>query len=302
MLRGMGSDEGKIVPKDWVIESIKAEIEIETPPRRRRILETIGMAAVGKIPWIGGVIVAGAAYASGQSGVKREDLLREWLGEHYMKLRLLQSTLQEMATRLEGFGEEVEKRILSEDYLQLVRKTFSEWDQADTDEKRRILVQLITNAAGTRICSDDIIRLFLDWIDMYHEAHFAVIRAIYERRSEPPTRYDIWVAIYGAQLPRDDSAEADLYKMLIRDLSTGGVIRQPRETDYIGRYKAKSRGGPRQASSGTMKSAFDTNEEYVLTELGSQFVHYTMTELVPRIGGETGKAVSDSTPNSGSGT
>jgi hypothetical protein len=281
----MAADEENIVPKDWVIESIKAEIELEAPSRRRRILEAIGMAAVGKIPWVGGVIAAGAAYASGQSGVKREDLLREWLEEHYAKLRLLQATLQEMAARLEGFGDDVEKRILSEEYLQLVRRAFSQWDDADTDEKRRILVQLITNAAGTRICSDDIIRLFLDWIDTYHEAHFAVIRAIYERRNNPPTRYEIWVSIYGSQLPRDDSAEADLYKMLIRDLSTGGVIRQPRETDYMGRYRAKPRAGAKPASSGVMKSAFDDNEEYVLTELGSQFVHYTMTELVQRLGG-----------------
>lgn len=107
---------------------------------------------------------------------------------------------------------------------------------------------------------------------------------IYERRANPPTRHEIWVSIYGPQLPRDDSAEADLYKMLIRDLSTGGVIRQPRETDYMGRYKTKTRGGPR-STSGVMKSAFDDNEDYVLTELGSQFVHYTMTELVPRLGG-----------------
>ena len=35
-----------------------------------------------------------------------------------------------------------------------------------------------------------------------------------------------------------------------------------------------------------MKSAFDDKEQYVLTELGKQFVHYTMDELVSRIGGE----------------
>lgn len=149
----MAGDDQKVVPKDWVIESIKAEIEVETPSRRRRILEAIGMAAVGTIPWVGGAIAAGAAYAADQSGVRREDLLREWLEEHYAKLRLLQATLHEMAARLEGFGDEVERRILSEEYLQLVRKTFRQWDEADTEEKRRILVQLITNAAGTRICS-----------------------------------------------------------------------------------------------------------------------------------------------------
>jgi hypothetical protein len=33
-----------------------------------------------------------------------------------------------------------------------------------------------------------------------------------------------------------------------------------------------------------MKSAFDEEEEYELTELGTQFVRYTMDEVMPRIG------------------
>ena len=134
----------------------------------------------------------------------------------------VRATLGKLVARLERFGQEVEERITSTEYLTLVRKTFREWDVADTDEKRKLLVQLITNAGGTRIVSDDIVRLFLDWIDTYHEAHFAVIREI--QKNEAPTRYDIWVAVYGEPLPRDDSPEADLYKMLIRDLSTGAEI------------------------------------------------------------------------------
>lgn len=164
-----------------------------------------------------------------------------------------------------------------------MRKTFREWEQADTDEKRRLLVQLITNAAGTRICSDDILRLFLDWIDLYHEAHFAVIREI--NKNQGPTRYDIGVAVYGEPVPRDDSAAADLYRMLIRDLSIGGVIRQPRESDYSGRFMKKTRPPRRVAASKTMESAFEDTKQYVLTELGSQFVHYTMNELVARLSG-----------------
>jgi hypothetical protein len=34
-----------------------------------------------------------------------------------------------------------------------------------------------------------------------------------------------------------------------------------------------------------MKSAFDSEEPYELTELGRQFVHYTMQEVVPRVEG-----------------
>jgi hypothetical protein len=279
----MGDDENKIVPTGYVIESIKAEIELASPSRRQRIFEAIALAALGSIPWIGGVISAAAVYRAGESGVQRDDLLREWLQEHHEKLQLLRATLGEMVGRLEGFGQEVEERITSHEYLVLVRKTFRQWDQADTDQKRRFLVQLITNAAGTRICSDDIVRLFLDWIDTYHEAHFAVIQEIY--KNQGPTRYDIWLAVYGEPVPRDDSAEADLYKMLIRDLSTGSVIRQPRESDYMGRFKKKT--NPRRSTSGTLESAFEDTKPHVLTELGKQFVHYTMTELVSRIGDGT---------------
>jgi hypothetical protein len=33
-----------------------------------------------------------------------------------------------------------------------------------------------------------------------------------------------------------------------------------------------------------MASAFDDDKEYELTELGKQFVFYTMNEIVPKIG------------------
>jgi hypothetical protein len=200
---------------------------------------------------------------------------------HQQRFQELRATLEEMLTRIENLGEEVFDRLESTEYLGLIRKTFRQWDQADTQEKRKLLVQLITNAAGLRVCSDDILRLFLDWIDTYHEAHFAVIREIYKHPG--PTRYDIWVAVYGENIPRDDSAEADLYKMLIGDLSLGRVIRQPRESDTMGRYhKRPSR--PKPAFKTTrLESPFEDTKQYVLTELGSQFVHYTMTELVTRL-------------------
>jgi hypothetical protein len=124
-------------------------------------------------------------------------------------------------------------------------------------------------------------------VDSYHEAHFAVIREIY--KNPGPTRYDIWLAIYGEPVPRDDSAEADLFKMLIRDLNLGNVIRQPRETDASGRFKKKTTPARRQSASSTMESAFEDTKQWVLTELGKQFVHYTMNELVDRL-------TSDATP------
>lgn len=93
---------------------------------------------------------------------------------------------------------------------------------------------------------------------------------------------------------REDSAEAHLFKLLIRDLSTGGVVRQQRETDGYGNFvkKESARRGARsmQVRSATMKSAFDDSEQYVLTDLGRQFVHYAMNELAPRITFQSGSA------------
>ena len=100
---------------------------------------------------------------------------------------------------------------------------------------------------------------------------------------------EIWTALYDREV-REDSAEADLFKLLFRDLSTGGVIRQERDTDTLGRFRTKR---PTHVSKGqgakTMTSAFDDKEKYVLTEMGKQFVHYTMNEAVIRLDNETQK-------------
>jgi hypothetical protein len=60
----------------------------------------------------------------------------------------------------------------------------------------------------------------------------------------------------------------------------GGVIRQSRETDYWGHFVKKT---THKSSSPIMKSAFDNEDKYELTELGKQFVHYTMTDVVPKL-------------------
>lgn len=133
------------------------------------------------------------------------------------------------------------------------------------------------------MCPDDLIRLFIQWIDYYHEAHFAVIRTIF--KAPGSTRADMWSDVHGHEV-REDSAEADLFKLLIRDLSTGGVIRQHRETTADGQYirKPPTRRPKGLGARRVMKSAFDDSQQYELTELGRQFVHYTMNEVVPRLG------------------
>ena len=81
------------------------------------------------------------------------------------------------------------------------------------------------------------VRLFIDWISQYSEMHFRVIGAIYN--SDGISRGEVWRKI-GRGGVREDSADADLYKLLFRDLSTGGIIRQHRDVDYHGNFIPKA--------------------------------------------------------------
>jgi hypothetical protein len=266
-----------------VVERLSAELAKTRPTRKRRIIEKFCLAALGSIPWIGGFLSAAASYKAEESNLKENSLQTQWLEEHQAKIIALHETLREIERRFEALGPAIDERIQSDAYLGLVRKAFRVWDESDTEEKRRYTANVVTNSAGTRVCSDDVIRLFIDWLELYHEAHFAVIREIFQNPGS--TRFDIWSGIYG-EAPREDSAEADLYKMLIRDLNIGGVIRQIRDTNEAGQFirKRPKRSRPGHAST-TMESAFEDSKPYVLTELGKQFVHYTMNEVVTRIAG-----------------
>lgn len=272
------------VSSDSSISEIRGELEKLNPDLKKRALEKFALAALGSIPWVGGFISAAVNLKTEEGSLKTESLQTKWLEEHERKMHRLNDTLTEIGQRFDAIGSEIEDRIKSEEYLDVVRKAFRTWDDADTDEKRRYVANLVTNSAGTKLCSDDVVRQFIDWLELYHESHFAVIRVIFQ--TPGATRYHIWTEING-EVPREDSAEADLYRLLIRDLSTGGVIRQDRETTYDGRF-LKKRPATRGASkaSSTMESAFEDSKSYVLTELGKQFVHYTMNEVVSRLGGD----------------
>lgn len=242
----------------------------------------VAMAALSSLPWVGTVISAAQTFASDSSQESSYRAMYFWVRAHQEKLRELGETLHGMFERFESFGQTIEERISSEEYLSLVRKTFTQWDHTETTQKKDMLRKLITNAGGLEMAQDDLVRMFLDWIDMYHEFHFSVIGEIYRRPAI--TRREIWMNLRGA-VPRDDSDEADLFRLLVRDLSTGGVIRQERQTDYQGRFLKQQAGhrGRGQGSS-VMESAFESTKRYELTALGRQFVHYVLTDLATPLG------------------
>ena len=231
---------------------------------------------------------------SEQQQQRMNHFLAQWVRMLEAELREKEQTVIQIMARLDLQDETVAKRIDSAEYQSLLRKTFRNWPGAESEDKRVLLRNLLANAAATNISSDDVIRMFIDWVNTYSELHFKVIGAVYNVRGGI-TRGDIWRSV-GKGTVQENSADADLYKLLIRDLSTGGVIRQHREVDYYGNFVAKT--AKRSSPTATGKayvSAFDESEPYELTELGKQFVHYAMNELTVRVT-FTGAADDSATP------
>jgi len=237
-------------------------------------------AASGLIPFAGGVLSA----ISGAWSEKEQDqvntFFKHWVQGIEDELKEKEATLIEIMARLDLQDEHISKRVESREYQSLVRKTFRDWAATESEKKREYVRNILSNAASSTMASDDVVRLFMEWIDTYSEMHFQVIGATYNANGI--SRGEIWRKI-GRDPVREDSADADVYKLLIRDLSTGGIIRQHREVDYHGNFIAKPKKKSTPGSSRTMKSAFDEDELYVLTELGQQFIHYAMTDLPIRI-------------------
>ena len=124
--------------------------------------------------------------------------------------------------------------------------------------------------------------MFINWIGEYSELHFQVIAKIYQAQARGISRGLVWTTL-NRVAARENSADADLYRLLFRDLSMGGIIRQHREMTYGGQFVAKTTKRSIPGAPKAMVSAFDLEEQYELAELGSQFVHYAMTDLLLKV-------------------
>jgi len=245
-----------------------------------RVARFLINGVAGLLPGVGGFVGAGAGAWSEAEQDHINDVLKAWLKLHEDEIKEIAMTMAEVLVRLNLLDADVKARVESREFLSLVRKALRDWAAAESEEKRVLIRNLLANAASCRLCSDDIVKLFIEWIRQYSEAHFKVIRTVYQNPGS--TRAEIWSIIHGENV-REDSAEADLFKLLIRDLSMGSVIRQARETDGAGNF-VRQRPRRKGRLPTTLTSAFDDDKDYVLTELGKQFVHYTMNEIVPRLG------------------
>jgi hypothetical protein len=256
-------------------------------------------ALSGAIPFAGGLLSAAASAWSEREQNRINEFLRHWIEMLAAEMREKEQTILEITARLDMRDEETIKRVESPEYQALLRKAFRDWAGTESEEKRILIRNLLANAASAKLASDDVIKLFLEWIKKYSELHFAVISAIYN--SAGITRGGVWRKL-GRDTVREDSSDADLFRLLIYDLNVGRIIRQHRETDYQGNFLAKRthRSAPTpKGETKVMKSAFDEEEQYELTALGEQFVHYAMTDLPPKLEFKQTDSAKTDQPNEG---
>jgi hypothetical protein len=235
----------------------------------------------GAIPFAGGVLSAIAGAWSEAEQERTNRFFEHWVRMLQEELKEKEHTIIEIMARLNLQDEAIAARVESTEFQSLLKKTFREWAGVESEQKRVYVRNILSNAAASTLSSDDVVRMFIDWIIRYSDLHFQVIGAIYN--SEGINRGEIWRKI-GRGAVREDSADADLYKLLFRDLSTGGIVRQHREVDYQGNFIPKTpERRPKGSGPKPPASAFDEQDGYDLTELGTQFVHYAMTDLPPKI-------------------
>lgn len=253
--------------------------EGKVPKIIRGGLQVIG----GAIPVAGGILSAAAGAWSEHEQEKVNNFFRQWIKMLEDELKEKEQTIFEIMARLDINDEKIAQRIESKEYQSLLKKTFREWSGAESETKRQYIRNILANAAATDLTSDDVIRLFIDWLRYYSELHFKVIAFIYQSQSSGISRGSIW-DILGKKRTAENSSEADLFKLLISDLNLGRVIRQHREYDYYGNPIPKTpQRRPKGSGAKPMVSAFDDEELYELTGLGQEFVHYAMTDLPLKI-------------------
>jgi hypothetical protein len=244
-------------------------------------------AATGSSPLVSGAVTGTVSGVIGAWSEQEQEainlLLAECIRQDRKQIEDVKNNVMQIMVRLNLDDDKIASRVESPQYQNLLRRAFRLWTFLESEERREYIRRLLTHAGDPRINEDDYIRLFIDWIGRYSELHFRVIRELHQNPGL--TRAEIWQAIHGENV-REDSKEADIFKCLISDLSIGHVIRQERQTDHQGKFlKQPSTKTPRGHATPYMTSAFEDSKPYYLTAIGRQFIHFTMTELVPKIEG-----------------
>jgi len=121
----------------------------------------------GAIPFAGGILSAISGFWSETEQERVNSFLRHWLNMLEAELSEKQQTVLEIMQRLEMHDEQIADRVSSREYQSLLRKGFRDWAGAESEEKRVLIRNVLSNAAAASLVSDDVIRLFMEWIKIY---------------------------------------------------------------------------------------------------------------------------------------
>ena len=89
---------------DKRIGAIQNELSEYLKGGGRRKFSRFLLAALGGIPWFGGVLSASAALDAEKEQGHKNDLYRQWLEEYGKKVNALVETLAKILQRLSGFN------------------------------------------------------------------------------------------------------------------------------------------------------------------------------------------------------
>lgn len=113
-----------IVINDPVEKKIREEISKTYKSKKQRVFGKVLAAALGAIPWIGGFLNAALTFKNEEGQIKNNELYQQWLEEHARKMASLGETIAVVMKRLDEFPEEIDERLESLEYLQIVRRSF----------------------------------------------------------------------------------------------------------------------------------------------------------------------------------
>ncbi len=119
------------------------------------------LACLGSVPAVGGAVggVGGAWSEAEQAHYNK--VFAAWLKLQEDEVKEIGITVAEILSRLDLNDEAISSRIESPEYLKLIKKCFRDWSAAESEEKRILIRNLLTNAAVHQICSDDVLRMFI---------------------------------------------------------------------------------------------------------------------------------------------
>src|SRR3954471_9806236 len=109
-----------VLPPEGDVREELARLNSVKYPRYARFV----LAALGSLPWVGGLLGAAAALHAEHEQGKVNSLQEQWLEEHSERPRDVGGAINEITGRLDQFGDDVKKRIESDEYLGLVRRGF----------------------------------------------------------------------------------------------------------------------------------------------------------------------------------